>query len=95
MMNEKNAGGRPSKLTPEVQATIVHVLSDGNTRKAAAEYAGVGYSTLRRWLRAGRDNPDGPFGELWAALKQKEAEAEIRAVATILKAAERQWQAIL
>ncbi len=91
-MHDKNTG-RPSKLTPEVEVKLLQALLASNTREAAAEYAGVGARTLRRWLQQGRDNPDGPYGGLVAVLKQKESEAVIRNVAIIQEAAKRSWQA--
>lgn len=46
--------GRPSQLTPELQAKIVTVVRAGNYLKTAAQYNGVGESTLRLWLQKGR-----------------------------------------
>lgn len=46
--------GRPSQLTPELQAKIVQVVRAGNYLKTAAQYNGVGESTLRLWLQKGR-----------------------------------------
>jgi len=46
--------GRPSLLTPEVQGEIVRTLKVGNYLEAAAEYAGIGRSTLFLWLARAR-----------------------------------------
>jgi hypothetical protein len=45
--------GRPSKLTPEVEARLLQALSVGAFRKTAAAYAGIGRSTLYRWVEQG------------------------------------------
>jgi hypothetical protein len=85
--------GRPSALTPEVQRRLCDAIAAGNTRNDAAEYAGVGESTLRRWLAQGRRRRSGKFRALLAAVKKAEADAVVRNVAIIQKAAATSWQA--
>ena len=85
--------GRPSTLTPEVQRRLCDAVAAGNTRNDAAEYAGVGESTLRRWLAQGRHRRSGKFRALLAAVKKAEADAVVRNVAIIQKAASTSWQA--
>ena len=85
--------GRPSALTPEVQRRLCDAIAAGNTRNDAAEYAGVGESTLRRWLAQGRHRRSGKFRALLAAVKKAEADAVVRNVAIIQKAASTSWQA--
>jgi hypothetical protein len=46
--------GRPTRLTPEVHARIVQVVRAGNYLTVAAQFAGVGSSTLQSWLQRGR-----------------------------------------
>lgn len=70
---------RPSKYTPETVKKILDALAAGNTRKASAQYAGVGENTLGDWLRRYRDFRD-------AAL-QAEGQAEVSHVANIMQAA--------
>ncbi len=78
-MTDKQSGkGRPSKLTPDRQAKICDALKAGSTRKNAAEYAGVGKSTMRQW--------ELDFPEFLEALELAEAECEARNVAVIQKA---------
>jgi hypothetical protein len=50
----KNRGGRPSKWTPEVIIPLALALRDGWPMTAAAKRAGVGKSTVNRWLAASR-----------------------------------------
>lgn len=83
---------RPSELTEQIQADLVQVIGAGNTRRDAAEYVGIGVTTLYRWLQRGRKG-DAIYRELWEAVKRAEAKAVIRNVAIIQKAAEGTWQA--
>ena len=46
--------GRQSKLTQERQDRMCEALRAGNTRAASADYAGIGTSTLYRWLDRGQ-----------------------------------------
>ncbi len=79
--------GRPSKLTPELQAKIVQAISGGNYRAVAAEWVGVSAKTLREWMARGGKAKAGPFAEFRAAVLEAERAAEIRAVALVMKAA--------
>lgn len=81
--------GRPSKLTPEVQQRVLQAIAGGNTKKDAAAYAGVGYRTLEAWLADQRP----AFQQFQQAVAQKEAEAVVRNVTLIQKAAADTWQA--
>lgn len=44
---------RRSKLTPQVQKSIVESLELGNTREGAAAYAGISHATFYRWMETG------------------------------------------
>lgn len=87
--------GRPSKLTEEVQNRILRAVQAGNWLETASAYAGVDASTVRRWIAKGEaDDAEEPYRSFCAAIKQARAEAEIRAVALIQKAAQDgTWQA--
>ena len=50
----KARGGRPSKLTPEVQEKIVTAIRAGNYAQVAAVYAGIGERTFYRWMELGK-----------------------------------------
>jgi hypothetical protein len=50
---EQHAGGRPTKFTPETQATIVEAIRRGNSYDNAAQLAGVTYRTFRNWMERG------------------------------------------
>ncbi|WP_439623409.1 hypothetical protein [Gemmata sp.] len=47
--------GRPFALTPQVFKALAEATTNGLPRKAAAQCAGVGASTLMSYLRQGRD----------------------------------------
>ena len=85
--------GRQSKLTAERQARLCEALRAGNTRAAAADYAGVGKTTFYRWIDKGKEQKTGVFRDFWDAVKKAEADAEVRNVAIIQQAAKKTWQA--
>lgn len=87
--------GRRTKLTPEVQERIVSALRAGNYMDTAAQYAGIGESTLHRWIATGREE-DAPeiYKEFREAVERARAEAEVRNVHLIQQAAQGgTWQA--
>lgn len=72
------AGGRPTKRTPECEDAIVLALTKGYTRKAAAAYGGVAYSTMREWEKS--------FPEFSEALEKAEGHAQTQLIDTIIHA---------
>ena len=94
--------GRPTDLTPAVQARIVQAIVGGNDNKVAAAYAGIGESTFYAWLERGRKErarlaaspnarpraKETPFVEFLASIQKAQADAETRNVALIAKAAQ-------
>jgi transposase-like protein len=84
---------RPTKLSPELQQRIVQALSAGAYVETAAAMAGVSKQTLYSWLKRGADQAQGPFREFLDAVEKAQAEAEVRDIALIAKAAQTQWQA--
>jgi transposase-like protein len=70
--------GRRTKLTPEVQASIVKLIRDGSYDYQAARANGIDDSTFRRWMRAGeRGNPI--YRPFCAEVRQARAEARTAA----------------
>lgn len=49
-----NRYGRTGALTDDLQDRIVRVIRAGNYLKVAAQFCGIGESTLRLWLQRGR-----------------------------------------
>jgi hypothetical protein len=82
-----NRGGRPSKLTPAVQARIRECLARGSTRVDAATQGGIDCMMLRRWERRGRRQKNGKFRRFCEAAKRAESDAVESCVATIPRAA--------
>lgn len=84
----------PHKLTPEVQARLVTAVAAGATWQLAAQAAGIGERTLRRWRQAGEEAEEGAEYELVQAIKAAEAEAAIGALSKIKAAWESgEWAA--
>ena len=80
-------GGRPSKLTPEVQEKIVQALHLCSHRKHAAEFAGIEERTFRRWMDRGKNPNDHEYAAFRAAVVEAEAKAKVMAMGCITKAA--------
>lgn len=99
--------GRPTKLDYKVQEKIIQAIKAGNYMETAAAYAGISKSTLYDWLKRGErekqrvaKNPrykirksEKIYVEFSDAVEKALAEAEVRDVLLIGKAAEEQWQA--
>jgi transposase len=75
---------RPSKLTPEVTKRLTEAIRAGNYYEAACGYAGIHYSTFRKWMQKGETAKSGKFREFFDIITRAEYEAEVRMVA--------QWQ---
>ena len=71
---------RPHKLTPAVSKRIVDATRLGAPRAAAASAAGVGVSTLYRWMHDGRLASDSIEGRFVEALDNADAVAELELV---------------
>ena len=85
-----------TKLTPEVQDRIVVALRAGNYQETAALYAGISAKTFYEWLNRGEsDDPkEAAFRNFREAVEKAKADAEVRDVALIDKAAhDGSWQA--
>ena len=91
----KARGGRPSKLTPEVQEKIVTAIRAGNYAQVAAVYAGITERTYYRWMELGEQARGGRYLQFFQAVKAAEGEAEVRAVAIIQKKMTGDWRAAM
>lgn len=74
------AGGRPSKFNDDVAIAILEAVLRLNYRTQAAAACGVSRQTLSRWLRLGRQYPDGSYGAFRSLLAQAERVAEVAMV---------------
>ena len=98
---------RPTKLTPEIQETIVNAVKLGNYIETAAALAGIHKSTLYDWMKRGAREAERldktpsakprkkelPYLEFSDALTRALAYAESRDVEMIDKAAIEDWRA--
>lgn len=80
--------GRPTKLTPQVQARIVQAIVGGNDITVAAAYAGIHKAQFYRWLEKGEQQQQGIYRAFRDAIEKAQADAETRNVALIAKAAQ-------
>ena len=99
--------GRPPKVLDADRVNrLVAALRMGAYMDAAARHAGIGESTLYRWLDRGRaeatrvedgadpSDDETPYRELWESVEKARAEAEVRHVGIIATAAQNgTWQA--
>jgi hypothetical protein len=90
-----STAGRPSKFTPEARKTILKALAQGNTRKTAAELAGVDKTNLIRWINRGKSKAekDAEFREFRTQVRLAEAKAVSAAVRTIRAFGRKNWNA--
>ena len=82
--------GRPTDLNEKVQARVVEALRAGNTRRAAAAYAGIAEKTFHSWMRRGKGTDSERSQEpcyvtFVNAVEKAEADAEVANVALIQK----------
>jgi hypothetical protein len=75
--------GRPSKFTPEVRATILQAIREGNYRHVAASSAGIGVRTFCTWMAdEGED-----FQQFQQEVMEAENAAHLEMVKRVVKAA--------
>ena len=83
---------RPSKLTPEVEERILSAVRAGTSIAGAAGYAGIDSSTFHRWMErgdpSGTERADARFRSFRRRVEQARAEAEVRDITLIAKAAQ-------
>ncbi len=88
-----NKGGRPTKLTPELQLEIVRNLEHGAYQETAAAAAGVHADTFRLWLREGKKRPNSVYAKFLMAVDQAVAKAQLADLEAISKHRAKNWQA--
>jgi len=80
------------ELEPELAARIITYIRAGSYVETAAAAAGVNKSTLYRWLERGAEGQE-PFAGFATQVESALAEAELRDLARIDRAADNNWQA--
>lgn len=99
--------GRPTKLTPETAARVVHHVLQGNYIKTACAEAGITPQTLKNWMARASELLGDPeldlatlppeeriFVDFFAVLKVAEAGAESRLLRRAVRG-EKGWQAAM
>ena len=88
--------GRPTKLTPETQDSIVEAIREGMYQEIAAATVGISTSTYYRWMERGQTGQpeDEPYREFREAIEKGRAEAERAKLKVISREAEKgNWTA--
>lgn len=85
--------GRPTKLTPETQETILNAIRAGNYIETAAALAGISKETFYKWLRRGARAKTGKHRDFVDAVEKAQAEAEALDLQIIRQASKKHWQA--
>ncbi len=80
--------GRPTKLTPELQATIIAALASGATRAETAALVGINQSTFHRWMIRGEEEPDGLYGTFRTEVLKAEGRVRVLVRASLFRAAQ-------
>jgi hypothetical protein len=83
--------GRRPKLTAETCWTISYALSQGTTLREAARMAGVGRTSLHRWLSRGRREAEGPYRDFWNRIREVSTLTQMEALVRIRRSDD--WRA--
>jgi hypothetical protein len=87
-------GGRPSKLTGDLQGKLVEAIASGLPLKSAAAIAGICYETLNRWKKKGESQNAGPeYRQFCHALEQANAAAMQYHLQNIAEKGKDDWRA--
>jgi len=84
---------RKTKLTPELQADLLSVLSAGATARDACDYVGIHERTFYNWLTRGENAKSGVYFQFLQAVKKASASGKVEAIGVIRLAGKEQWQA--
>lgn len=86
--------GRKPKLTKQLIENLGIAIQNGNYVETACDFVGISTTTLYRWLQESEQNGAKPLlRELSDTVRASRAQAEMRNVLRIQKAAEDSWQA--
>jgi hypothetical protein len=90
---QKRVGGRPTRLTDDLQEMLVQLIEMGTPADTAVRSLGLAASTYYGWMQEGRDAMSGRRREFFIAIEQAKAKAQNRMVGIVSIAAERDWRA--
>lgn len=83
---KKRKAGRYTKLTPEVEETILRHLRTGGYQVHAAEAAGVTYDAMRKWILRGEAG-ERVYADFATKVRKVLAEDALRSQSIITRAA--------
>ena len=89
----KRERGRPEKINREIIEKIKNAIMAGAYIETAAAFAGISKDTFYQWLKKGAAANTGIYADFSDAIKKAAAEAELRDVMVINRAAANSWQA--
>ena len=92
-VSKKIKQGRPEKITPELIDTLKSAILAGAYIETASAFAGIHRDTFYDWLKKGAAAKSGIYKDFSDTIKKATAEAEIRDVMLINRAAQTSWQA--
>lgn len=94
-MSSSRKVGRKRRLTPEMQARMVEIITATGCDKDAFELTSVPEGTFYRWLQQGESQPSGIYHEFREAIQRAKAARRAALVATIRRASRepRHWTA--
>lgn len=87
----RHPGGRPSKFTPEMQASLLRAIRRGDHFEDACQAAGLTYTTFREWVVAG-DAGEEKFAQFSEAVHKAEVIAKRRLLKTVRTEANKDWR---
>ena len=86
--------GRKPKLTKQLIENLGIAIQNGNYVETACDFVGISTTTLYRWLQESEQTGAKPLlRELSDTVRSSRAQAEMRNVLRIQKAADDSWQA--
>lgn len=80
-----------AKITAEITRCIVDALGAGHYREVACKLAGIDRRTLLNWLKRGQRERSGVYRDLYLAVEQAEAKAEVFHLKNIETASAKNW----
>lgn len=78
-------GGRPTKLTPELQKQIIQYVKEGVSFHDACIALGIDESTFYKWKQRGLKSKSGIYFEFVKGIHKAEHEAKVWRILTVAK----------
>lgn len=86
--------GRPSKLTPELQAEICTSIAAVATFTEACTLVGIERTTAHRWLQKGQAQRRGKYRNFFNAIERAKVQRIVGIKAAIRRHGQRDWKAL-